>query len=119
MKPSAAGAFCVEVVGVRVTGATCAAAIASSAGTARAANAGTWCLWIVFMGGSRRLKQPALFLALGIELRQRRETAPHGRKNERFFGIGYRLGHHAPRAVGKLVHAPKLFGSACEGRQHD
>src|ERR1022692_4702083 len=68
--------------------------------------------WRISNRCSRRLDQPALLVALGVELRQRRETAAHGRKDERLFGIGDRLGHDAPRAIGKLVHTPQLFGPA-------
>jgi hypothetical protein len=49
---------------------------------------------------SRPPKIPASLIALGIEFGQRRRTAAYRGQGDGFFGIGYRLGHDAIRAIG-------------------
>src|SRR5256885_2118007 len=66
-----------------------------------------------------RFDQPALLLAIRIELGERSETAAHSRKDKRIFRVGNRLGHDSPAAVRKLVETPKLFGASGKGGQDD
>ena len=58
---------------------------------------------------------PARLVALGVELGQRRRAGAHRGQGHGFLGIGHRLGHDAVGAIGQLVDAPELFGSAGKG----
>ena len=57
---------------------------------------------------SWRLDQPALLVALGIELGERRETAADGGERQRLFGIRHRLRHDAPGAVGEAARCARV-----------
>ena len=56
------------------------------------------------------LNSQCCFSLLGSNFASVAKLLPDGRKSERFLGVRDRLGHDAPRAVGKLVHPPQLFG---------
>src|SRR5437868_12033066 len=74
----------------------------------------SWGLW--------GFEQPALLLAIRIELGERGETAAHSRKDRGIVQVGRvgnRLGHDPPTAIRKLVETPKLFWASRIGRQNN
>src|SRR4030095_7792564 len=83
--------------------------------TARTTSAGVrWQSSLLMRGlgsgsiSSRRLEEPTLPIAVGLEPVEGRLAAAGGGQRERFLRRRDHLGHHTIRAVGELVDAPQL-----------
>src|SRR5690349_7099697 len=68
---------------------------------------------------SWRLEKPALTIALRSEPGERWRAAADGGKRQRFLRIRNRLRHDTICAVGELIDAPQLFGTAAERDERD